>query len=91
MDTTYVNFSKVFDSVSNNILVSEFRHYGLDGWTARWIKTDWRVGLRGEWLMGCTLPRVRLGLTGFTAKALECPGRQHAACASGVCPASKGG
>lgn len=60
-------------------------------WLGGQPKTGWRVGLRGEWLMGHTLHRVILGLTGFTEKALGSPGRQHAACASGVCPGSKEG
>lgn len=49
---------------------------------------NWLEVSEDQRLMGCTLSRVRLGLTGFTAKALEGPGRQHAARASGVCKGS---
>lgn len=37
------------------------------------------------------LHQYMLGVTGFTARALESPGRQHTACAPGVCPGSKEG
>lgn len=50
VDITYVNCSKAFDSVSNNILVSEVRRYGLDGWTTK------------NWLEGWAQRRVVNGL-----------------------------
>lgn len=34
------------------------KHYDLDGWKTRWVKTAWMVGLREQWLMGRTLEAV---------------------------------
>lgn len=31
------------------------KHYDLNGWKTRWVKTAWMVGLREQWLMGRTL------------------------------------
>ncbi|GAB0181788.1 mitochondrial enolase superfamily member 1 [Grus japonensis] len=39
----YLDFSKAFDTISHNILVSKLRKCGLDEWTARWT---------GNWLNG---------------------------------------
>lgn len=38
MDAADANFSKTFDTVSLNILVSKFGHHSLHGWTSRWGK-----------------------------------------------------
>lgn len=88
MSITYVNFSKVFDSVSNSILVSEFRCYGLHEKTTRWVKIGWRIGQRRV-ITGLYFTQAQ-GLAGSPEKALGSPGRQHTACASGVRPGSKG-
>jgi len=34
----YLDFSKAFDAVSHNILVSKLRNCGLDEWTVRWFE-----------------------------------------------------
>ena len=41
MDVVYLDFSKPFDTISHNILVSKLRKCGLDEWTVRWV---------GNWL-----------------------------------------
>ncbi|GAB0206548.1 mitochondrial enolase superfamily member 1 [Grus japonensis] len=43
VDVVYLDFSKAFDAVSHNILVSKLRKCGLDEWTARWIE-NWLNG-----------------------------------------------
>jgi len=37
VDVIYLDFSKAFDTVSQNILIGELRKGGLDEWTVRWI------------------------------------------------------
>lgn len=64
VDVTYLSFSKAFDTVSNNILASECRFCGLDGWTIRCVTTGLMIGLGGERLMGCTLPRGQIECDG---------------------------
>ena len=36
VDVVYLNFSKAFDSVSNNILINKLMKYRLDKWTMSW-------------------------------------------------------
>ncbi|GAB0181456.1 mitochondrial enolase superfamily member 1 [Grus japonensis] len=38
VDVVYLDFSKAFDTVSHNILVSKLRKHGLDEWTVRWVE-----------------------------------------------------
>ncbi|GAB0183458.1 mitochondrial enolase superfamily member 1 [Grus japonensis] len=38
VDVVYLDFSKVFDTVSCNILIGKLRKCGLDEWTVRWIE-----------------------------------------------------
>ena len=45
VDVVYLHFSKAFDTVSHNILISQLRKCGLDEWTVRRI---------GNWLNGRT-------------------------------------
>jgi len=52
LDVVYLDFSKNFDTVSNNILTGELRKCGLDEWSVRWIET---------WLNGRTLRVVISG------------------------------
>ncbi|GAB0204550.1 mitochondrial enolase superfamily member 1 [Grus japonensis] len=43
VDVVYLDFSKAFDTVSHNILVSKLRKCGLDEWTVRWVE-NWLNG-----------------------------------------------
>ncbi|GAB0208922.1 mitochondrial enolase superfamily member 1 [Grus japonensis] len=43
VDAVYLDFSKAFDTVSHNILVSKLRKCGLDEWTVRWAE-NWLNG-----------------------------------------------
>ncbi|GAB0183305.1 mitochondrial enolase superfamily member 1 [Grus japonensis] len=43
VDVVYLDFSKVFDTVSHNILIGKLRKYGLDEWRVRWIE-NWLNG-----------------------------------------------
>ncbi|CAM4703405.1 unnamed protein product [Lepidochelys kempii] len=38
VDVLFLDFSKVFDTVSHSILASKLKKYGLDEWTVRWIE-----------------------------------------------------
>ncbi|KAF4796460.1 hypothetical protein TURU_083974 [Turdus rufiventris] len=43
VDTVYLDFSKAFNTVPNNILIGKLRKHGLDEWTVRWIE-NWLNG-----------------------------------------------
>jgi len=43
VDVVCLDFSKVFDTVSHNILLGKLRKCGLDEWTVRWIE-NWLNG-----------------------------------------------
>ncbi|GAB0207477.1 mitochondrial enolase superfamily member 1 [Grus japonensis] len=43
VEVVYLDFSKAFDTVSHNILVSKLRKCGLDEWTVRWVE-NWLNG-----------------------------------------------
>ncbi|GAB0179879.1 mitochondrial enolase superfamily member 1 [Grus japonensis] len=38
VDVVYLDFSKVFDIISHNILIGKLRTCGLDEWTVRWVE-----------------------------------------------------
>ena len=35
MDVVYLDFSKAFDTISHNILITKLRKCGIDEWTVR--------------------------------------------------------
>lgn len=39
MYIVYLNFSKVFDIISHNVLLEKLAAYGLDGGTLGWVKS----------------------------------------------------
>jgi len=43
VDVVYLDFSKVFDTVSHNILLGKLRKYGLDEWSVGWTE-NWLNG-----------------------------------------------
>jgi len=43
VDVVYLDFSKAFNTVSQNILISKLRKCGLDEWSVRWIE-NWLNG-----------------------------------------------
>jgi len=42
-DFVCLDFSKVFDIVSHNVLIGKLRKWGLDEWSVRWIE-NWLNG-----------------------------------------------
>ncbi|CAM5073386.1 unnamed protein product [Natator depressus] len=53
VDVLFLDFSKAFDTVSNSILASKLKKYGLDEWTIRWLdyRAQWVVinGSMSSW------------------------------------------
>ena len=43
VDVVNLNFRKVLDTVSHNILVTKLRKYEIDEWTVRWTE-NWLTG-----------------------------------------------
>ena len=43
MDVVYLDFSKVFDTISHNILVTKIRKCGIDEWMVKWTE-KWLTG-----------------------------------------------
>ncbi|GAB0201630.1 WD repeat-containing protein 46 [Grus japonensis] len=40
VDVVYLDFSKAFDTISHNVLVSKLRTRGSDEWTVRWVENQ---------------------------------------------------
>jgi len=38
VDVIYLDFSKAFDTVSHNILITKLRKCGTDEWAVRWVE-----------------------------------------------------
>ena len=43
VDVVYLDFSKAFDTVSHDILITKLRKCGIDKWTVRWVE-NWLTG-----------------------------------------------
>ena len=43
MDVVYLDYSKVSDNASHNILVMKLRKCGIDEWMVEWIE-NWQTG-----------------------------------------------
>lgn len=44
VDVVYLDFRRVIDTVSHNILVMKLRKCGIDEWIVRWIE-NWMTGI----------------------------------------------
>ena len=60
MDAVYLDFSKAFDTVSHNTLISKLRKCGLDEWTVKWIE-NWLNGTAQRLVMRGTESTWRPG------------------------------
>lgn len=58
----YLDFSKIFDSISHSILLEKLAAHRLDGWTLEWL-ADWsqKVTVQGTqfswWPVGSSVPQ----------------------------------
>uniref|UniRef100_A0A803XQ81 Reverse transcriptase domain-containing protein n=1 Tax=Meleagris gallopavo TaxID=9103 RepID=A0A803XQ81_MELGA len=43
VDAVYLDFTKAFDTVSHDILITQLRKCGIDEWTVRWVE-NWLTG-----------------------------------------------
>ncbi|GAB0205790.1 mitochondrial enolase superfamily member 1 [Grus japonensis] len=58
VDVVYLDFSKAFDTVSHNILISKLRKCGLDEWSVRWVES-WLNGRAQRGVISRAEPRWR--------------------------------
>ena len=63
MDVVYLDFSKAFDTVSQNILIGKLRKCELGEWTVGWIE-GWLNG-RTQWVMA-SLNKIKCNIIKFS-------------------------
>ena len=49
VDVVYLDFNKVFDTASYNILITKLRKCGIDEWMVRWVENC--LTGRDQWLV----------------------------------------
>lgn len=52
VDVIYTDYSKTCNTLSH------IKHYCLDRWKVRWVKSVWMAGLGEQWLVGWTVQRL---------------------------------